>query len=593
MAFEIGDKVGGYEVIGVLGAGGMGKVYKVRNLITDRFEAMKVLLPNLADESELADRFVREIKVLASLNHPRIAALYNALQVENQLVMIMEFVEGINLDDLSRLNPIPLRDCIHYISQVLAGLGYAHGKGVIHRDIKPGNMMLTPQGFIKIMDFGLAKSAADAKLTLTGETMGSPYYMSPEQVMGTKVDARSDLYSVGVSLYKLATGVNPFRGSGVYELMIAQTQQAPPPPIQVDPSIPPTLNEIILRALEKDPARRFQTAEEFRGALAGVLPAEATLPMQSVTPTPVTPRLSPEEAPSLVHPRAPIISRRSFYLAVGTILGIVLVVVLAIELPKINATHKREPGTGRVEGRMKATSKSLPLSLGLASGDMVLVEGGTALLGKDRHPVPVESFYVDKTEVTNRAFLEFCRATGLTPPKNTPLKPGDDPVVNVTFDEAQAFCRWAGKRLPTADEWEKAARGGDGRTYPWGETLDPERANIPKDRAAAKVAALAPATAYPSGSSPYGALNMLGNAWEWVNTRAEPPQGKEFETYQREEFPDLHPPLSPTEPYYQVRGGSYAFVAEDPSALIWDWSPVPERASTRQIGFRCAKDVDR
>jgi serine/threonine-protein kinase len=200
MPFELGDRVDGYEVIGVLGAGAMGKVYNVRNVITDAIEAMKVLPPNLADDPSLADRFVREIKVLARLNHPRIAALHNALRVENKLVMIMEFVEGVTLDDLSMLGPIDLRDAINYIGQVLAGLGYAHGKGVIHRDIKPGNMMLTPEGFIKIMDFGLAKSAASGKLTMTGITMGSPYYMSPEQVKGIEVDARSDLYSVGVSL---------------------------------------------------------------------------------------------------------------------------------------------------------------------------------------------------------------------------------------------------------------------------------------------------------------------------------------------------------------------------------------------------------
>jgi formylglycine-generating enzyme required for sulfatase activity len=278
-------------------------------------------------------------------------------------------------------------------------------------------------------------------------------------------------------------------------------------------------------------------------------------------------------------------------MAVGGMLAAALIVISAIALLKFHANHRHEPRTESLEGSLKGTNRPLPPSLATQSGDMVLVEGGLAQLGRDRHPVIVPPFYIDRTEVTNRDFLRFCQATEQTPPQDKVLKPGDDPVVNVTFDDAQAFCRWAGKRLPTADEWEKVARGTDGRLFPWGNTLDYERANIPKDETAAKSAALVPATAYPSGISPYGALNMVGNAWEWVNTRAEAPEGRDFEKYQQREFPDLHPPLSPTEPYYQVRGGSFGYVPDDPTALIWDWSPIPERAATPQIGFRCAKDV--
>jgi serine/threonine protein kinase len=610
MPFEIGDKVGGYEVIGVLGVGGMGKVFKIRNLITDRIEAMKVLLSNLADDPSLADRFVREIKVLASLNHPRIAALYNALRVENHLVMIMEFVQGITLDDLSMLSPIALRDCINYICQVLSGLGYAHEKGVIHRDIKPGNMMLTTEGFIKIMDFGIAKSAADAKLTATGTTMGSPYYMSPEQVRGIEVDARSDLYSVGVSLYKLVTGVHPFRDDSVYNLMSAHVHQAPTPPSQVAPDIPPALNEIILRALEKDPARRFQTAEEFRSALIGLLNEQKTIPVaaspetegtlsqpsmtsppQLATP-PVTIASTPDNALNLPQPPPPILSRRSTYAALGAVVVVALIVASAIEFSKFLGNRRQERRTGSVEGMLKEGKEPLPLTLTFPSGDMVLVEGGVAQLGEDRHPVRVESFYIDKTEVTNGAFLDFCKAIHHTPPLDTALRPVDNPVVNVAFDDAQAFCRWAGKRLPSGDEWEKAARGPDGRLYPWGNTLDYERANIPKDKPAAHRAILAPATAYPAGISPYGALNMLGNAWEWVNTRDKAPEGLDFEIYRKTVFPNLNPPLSPTEPYYQTRGGSFAFVPDDPTTLIWNSMSVPARVGNRQTGFRCARDAN-
>ena len=536
MPFEIGDKVEGYEVIGELGAGGMGKVYKVRNVITDASEAMKVLLPNLADDPSLADRFVREIKVLASLNHPRIAALHNALRVQNQLVMIMEFVEGVTLEQLSMLGPIDLRDAINYIGQVLSGLGYAHGKGVIHRDVKPGNMMLTPEGFIKIMDFGLAKSSASGKLTKTGITMGSPYYMSPEQVLGMEVDGRSDLYSVGASLYKLVTGVPPFQDESDYNVMTMHVQRAPTPPCQVAAHIPPALNEIILRALEKDPARRFQTAEEFRAALRGVLNepttasasrqveirgavsqlAPAPVPLQTVTlpaPTPSA-EVAPLAPDKPVQPPKPIKSRRNLYIAIGAVLAAAVIATLVIAFFMPHVDHKQELQTEPTEGRAKGTDLSLSPSLTLASGDMVLVEGGPAQLGKDRQSVNVPSFYIDKTEVTNKHFLEFCQATQRTPPPGAKQQPSEYPVVNVTFDDAQAFCGWAKKRLPSGEEWEKAARGTDGRTYPWGNDPCFKCANIPWSTKDEKHARLASATAYPGGekllSRPQHARQRLG-----------------------------------------------------------------------------------
>src|ERR1700687_2715680 len=152
-----GQHLGDYEILGVLGAGGMGKVYKVRNTISDRVEAMKILLPDLAGQKELADRFLREIKVLASLHHPNIAALRTALTLDNQLVMIMEFVPGTTLAAHLEEKAISWGDALTYMDQVLAALSYAHKQKVIHRDIKPANMMLMPSGVIKLMDFGIAR----------------------------------------------------------------------------------------------------------------------------------------------------------------------------------------------------------------------------------------------------------------------------------------------------------------------------------------------------------------------------------------------------------------------------------------------------
>ena len=162
MSLDIGSRLGDYEIVSTLGAGGMGKVFKVRNVISDRIEAMKVLLPDLEQQPELADRFMREIKVQASLQHPNIAALHTALRVDNQLLMLMELVDGITLDQRLQQGPVALRDAVDYIGQVLGALGYAHQHGVIHRDIKPANMMLTPKGSVKLMDFGIAKGPPTA-----------------------------------------------------------------------------------------------------------------------------------------------------------------------------------------------------------------------------------------------------------------------------------------------------------------------------------------------------------------------------------------------------------------------------------------------
>ncbi|HEV3419219.1 MAG TPA: serine/threonine-protein kinase [Candidatus Acidoferrum sp.] len=292
--FTVGQSVGDYEVLSILGLGGMGKVYKVRNVISDRAEAMKVLLPDLNSHQSLADRFLREIRLLASLNHPNIAALRTALTYENQLVMIMEFVEGETLANRIARAPISTAEAVNYSEQILSALSYAHKHNIIHRDIKPANMMLTPQGAVKLMDFGIARSGTDGSLTSTGTTLGSLNYMPPEQVRGEAADARSDLYSFGISLYELLTGKLPFQGDSQYSLMTAQLNQKPASPISLRADVPPALNEIILMAMAKEPSDRFQSADAFANALKSV-PVSA-LPSQGTTFAP-TPRPSTPVSP--------------------------------------------------------------------------------------------------------------------------------------------------------------------------------------------------------------------------------------------------------------------------------------------------------
>jgi serine/threonine-protein kinase len=279
---------------------------------------------------------MREIKVQASLDHPNIAALHTALRVENQLLMLMEYVEGITLDKMMEAGPVPIDKATEYIAQVLSALSYAHARGVIHRDLKPGNMMITPSGVVKLMDFGIAKMTADRKLTQTGSTVGSLYYMSPEQIKGSlDLDPRSDLYSLGVSLYEVVTGARPFQGDSEYSIMAAHLEKNPPPPIQISPNLPSGLNEVILQALEKDPARRFQTADAFRAALLYACNA-------AQSPAPAAPAAVKAKAQPAIPPPTPSApsssSHRGLWIGIGALVVVAILVVAAMQLPKFRQT---------------------------------------------------------------------------------------------------------------------------------------------------------------------------------------------------------------------------------------------------------------
>ena len=267
---DINKRIGDYEILEELGRGGMGRVYRVRNVISDRVEAMKVLLPDLVSQPELESRFLREIKMLAAMEHPNIATLRTAMKDGNQVVMIMEFVDGETLSQRIKRGPVPMDEALAHIDQVLEALSYAHARGVIHRDIKPANMMLTSDGLVKLTDFGIARSQNDATLTAAGTTTGSLSYMSPEQVNAEPTDARSDLYSVGISLYEMVTGQRPFQADSDFAVMVAHLKEMPRPPIELAPQLGSELNAVIMKAIAKGPADRYQTADEFRTALTTV-----------------------------------------------------------------------------------------------------------------------------------------------------------------------------------------------------------------------------------------------------------------------------------------------------------------------------------
>jgi eukaryotic-like serine/threonine-protein kinase len=258
----------GYRIIEPIASGGMGDVYKAEHVITKRVEAIKVL--SGAGTEEQTDRFLREIQLQASLSHPNIAAVYNAFRFEDNLVMVMELVGGESLRDLLARGPLTIPLAVDYARQVLAAMGYAHEHGVIHRDITPSNIVITPQGIVKLMDFGLAKASASPSASQSGAYMGSPHYMSPEQVKDAmRASPRSDIYSLGAVLYEMVTGSKVFASAGdsSFAVMQAQVESVPKPPVEINAAIPATLNAAILTALDKDPERRFPNADAFRRAI--------------------------------------------------------------------------------------------------------------------------------------------------------------------------------------------------------------------------------------------------------------------------------------------------------------------------------------
>jgi serine/threonine-protein kinase len=301
VSFEIGQTVGGYEFIDVLERSKAGVTYKVRNTLLQRFEALKVLPTSWHDDQERVERFLREMKVHARLLHPNIVAFYSAAQLEGQMVMTTELVEGLTLQQMLEGVPLAVADAARYMGQALSALEYAHQQGVVHRGITPSHILITPGGTVKLTGFELAKAVNGLQLTQVGTVMGSLQYISPEQVKGAPdIDGRADLYSLGVVFYQAVTGRLPFESTSQFDLMLAHVNKPPQPPGDVRPDLPPQLNEVILRALAKEPLDRYQTAQEFREALERVqppAPAPSGPLKVAETPTPPRPALPPLTPP--------------------------------------------------------------------------------------------------------------------------------------------------------------------------------------------------------------------------------------------------------------------------------------------------------
>ena len=275
-----GTRLGPYEIIRPLGAGGMGEVYEARDTRLDRAVAIKVLPPALAQDASARARFDREARSIAALNHPNICALHDIGDADGHGFLVMERLEGETMQARLERGPLDLEQVVEYGIAIADALDAAHGRGLIHRDLKPANVFITTRGIVKILDFGLAKSVRDSdsdmtraveeSLTVTGTALGTVAYMSPEQLRGETLDVRTDLFSFGLVLYEMATGQRAFAGSTIAVVAHGILGEQPAPPRTHRAGLPPRLEQAIMKALEKDRTQRWQTSAELRDDLTRV-----------------------------------------------------------------------------------------------------------------------------------------------------------------------------------------------------------------------------------------------------------------------------------------------------------------------------------
>jgi serine/threonine-protein kinase len=309
--------LGRYEIISELGQGAMGVVYKARDPLIDRVVAIKTINLSLAldEKEEYEARFYQEARAAGRLSHHNIVTIYDVGKSGDVAYIAMEFLEGRELRDiLNEKRVLPVEQVIDIVAQVAEGLAYAHERGIVHRDVKPSNIMVAHDGHVKITDFGIARMASAAVRTQTGMVLGSPKYMSPEQVVGKVTDQRSDIFSLGIMLYEMLTGRAPFTGENINAIMYQTLNAVPPQPSSLNPAVPEMLNFIVAKALVKEMEDRYQSARELandlracRASVRGQAPIAA--PVSSAAPVPALgesmPALATLEAAAEEHKPVP------------------------------------------------------------------------------------------------------------------------------------------------------------------------------------------------------------------------------------------------------------------------------------------------
>jgi len=528
-SFAVGELIDDrYEVISILGEGGMGVVYKANDSILKQEVALKTLLPAFVQHEEALTRFINEVKVSLMLNHPNIIRVFDIRKMAELYYMTMQFIEGFSLYDwMQEETERDIGQVLEILKKICAGLEYAHRMGTFHRDIKPANIMMTKQGGVFLVDFGLAKLADGVgNITRMGGA-GTPNYMAPEQKRGGEIDQRADTYAMGVMSFEMFTGELP-------KLTMAS---------QLNPKLNTKVDEVLTKAMASDPEDRY-------GNILGFI--------QDLEDALIT-RAAPKEAATMLE---------------GAEGATVFDGATAME----GATVMEE-----------APEEAKPEPSAESVANMIMVSAGHFWMGsslketkneseKPRHRVYMPTFYIDKYPVTNQEYREFLKETEYPDPLfwadpqfNNPMQP----VVGVSWNDAVEYAKWANKRLPTEAEWEKAAKGEDNLFYPWGNEFKDGMSNV--DYVMAQTSQV---EEFSSGASPYGCIDMIGNVWEWCSDWFD------------EKYYATSPPKNPQGPKKGktrvIRGSAWdtiSFNARNAFRFFAD----PE-TKNQTIGFRCVLD---
>jgi len=688
-----GRKLGGYRVIERVGLGSMAEVYTAMQTSMNRMVAIKILSPLLSDDPQFVERFRLEAQIAATLEHPHIVPIIDVGEEDGVLYLVMRYLKGGTLYDLMRRGLLPLQAVLRYLAEIGQALDYAHGLGVIHRDVKPKNVLLDLQANSSIADFGLAKTTAAGGLTHSGFGMiGTPHYMSPEQGRGQPIDGRSDLYSVGVMLYEMLTGQLPFDADSAVGMVMKHIHDPIPSVTTANPQLPPVMDEILARALAKDPVDRYQSAHELAEAVAHALEISLHygIPIQSLeaggilrpsgSPFSRNPALSAEDAKDSgwrrwlnrrwrdVRDRWAVAQailksswrdKRPQTLVMGVLLALTLIVFilfaaingqatpLATATPPVTSLSTSLPASTATPKPTIQATPTLPLPTLTAGArrvssvdtmTLLYIPAGNFLLGsaesdtlahedeRSQFLVYLDAFWIDQTEVTVAQFQDFVTAAEYQTDaergccKGRYANPGGDvfapgtffvksaswklpegvsvpealprqPVVQVSWNDAAAYCQWAGRRLPTEAEWDKAARGTQGLIYPWGNRFDGGLLNFCDKNCAGNwrdrtvddgFGRMGNVGTFADGASEYGLFDMSGNVREWVN------DFYDFRGYYR------YPPENPTGPETGearvMRGGSWLDSADRVRASARE-AGVPDSRSD-MVGFRCAMSAE-